>query len=160
MTSLPPTLLPESTHAQHHWRGSARRRRILLLVLVLGQTLAATWLLLAVLPYHGRTAVEVGIAVLFGLLFTWLSLGFWIALTGFVLRRRGGDPRAIEAREARAHDQHVDVGRQRCCPHGLGAGRPFPPPGIGLEVFSEDLRAHRGLPCPVGRVSSARSRWS
>ena len=99
MTSLPPTLLPESTHAQHHWRGSARRRRILLLVLVLGQTLAATWLLLAVLPYHGRTAVEVGIAVLFGLLFTWLSLGFWIALTGFVLRRRGGDPRSLMRRQ-------------------------------------------------------------
>ena len=99
MTSLPPTLLPESTHAQHHWRGSARRRRILLLALVLGQTLAATWLLLAVLPYHGRTAVEVGIAVLFGLLFTWLSLGFWIALTGFVLRRRGGDPRSLMRRQ-------------------------------------------------------------
>ena len=54
--------------------------------------------------------------------------------------------------------KHVDVDRQRGCPHGLGTGRPFPPPGIGLEVFSEDLRAHRGLPCPVGRVSSARSR--
>ncbi|WVM87844.1 hypothetical protein UMZ34_15475 [Halopseudomonas pachastrellae] len=85
MTSLPPTLLPDSTHAQYNWRASARRRRALLLVLVLGQTLAATWLLLAVLPYHGRTWVEVGIAALFALLFTWLSLGFWIAMTGFVL---------------------------------------------------------------------------
>ena len=81
MTSLPPTLLPDSTHAQYNWRASARRRRALLLVLVLGQTLAATWLLLAVLPYHGRIWVEVGIAALFALLFTWLSLGFWIAMT-------------------------------------------------------------------------------
>ena len=42
MTSLPPTLLPDSTHAQYNWRASARRRRALPLVLVLGQTLAAT----------------------------------------------------------------------------------------------------------------------
>ena len=111
MTSLPPTLLPDSTHAQYNWRASARRRRALLLVLVLGQTLAATWLLLAVLPYHGRTWVEVGIAALFALLFTWLSLGFWIAMTGFVLRRLGGDQRSLLRRQDAATLASTPLGR-------------------------------------------------
>ncbi|MGI3131556.1 glucans biosynthesis glucosyltransferase MdoH [Halopseudomonas pachastrellae] len=99
MTSLPPTLLPASTRPQDNWRSSARRRRVLLLTLVLGQTAAATWFLLSVLPYHGRTWVEVGIAALFALLFTWLSLGFWIGLIGFVLRRCGGDQRSLLRRQ-------------------------------------------------------------
>lgn len=102
MNSQLPELLPDSASAHDNWRVSARYRRLLLLIMVLGQTLAATWLLLAVLPYHGRTWVEAGIAALFALLFTWLSLGFWIALFGFVLRRCGGDQRSLLHRQSAA----------------------------------------------------------
>lgn len=84
------------------WRRAALLRRSLLLVLVVGQTLAASWLMLSVLPYRGGSGVEIALLVLFALLFAWISFGFWIAIAGFTLRRLGGDPHSLLRQQAPA----------------------------------------------------------
>lgn len=85
-----------------HWRGMAYSRRALLTVLVAAQTLIATYYILAVLPYHGATDLERGITALFALLFGWISVGFWMALFGFVVRRAGGDSYSLLRRHSPA----------------------------------------------------------
>ncbi|WP_220469225.1 glucans biosynthesis glucosyltransferase MdoH [Pseudomonas sp. 5Ae-yellow] len=90
--TLPATM---STPQRPRWRLAATARRGLLALVVLVQTLTATYFMLSVLPYHGGNLVEAGMATLFALLFAWISVGFWIGLTGFVLRRLGGDPRSL-----------------------------------------------------------------
>ena len=62
----------------------ATMRRIALLALVVAQTIFATDYMAAVLPYHGRQPLEVGILALFAILFLWVSAGFWTAMAGFV----------------------------------------------------------------------------
>ncbi|HLX27033.1 MAG TPA: glucans biosynthesis glucosyltransferase MdoH [Casimicrobiaceae bacterium] len=80
------------------WRVRAAHRRIVLVVLIVTQTLVATNYMRLVLPYHGRTLLEIGMLVLFGVLFAWISAGFWTALAGFWLLARGGDTYAISRR--------------------------------------------------------------
>ncbi|PRB77482.1 glucans biosynthesis glucosyltransferase MdoH [Pseudomonas sp. MYb185] len=77
--------------SRRRWRTVALLRRSLLLLLVGGQTLMASWFMLSVLPYQGGNGVEIGMLVLFAILFAWISFGFWIAVAGFILRRLGGD---------------------------------------------------------------------
>ncbi len=84
------------------WRLAAILRRTLLGSLVAAQTLVATYLMVAVLPYHGGNGIELGLASLFAILFAWLSAGFWMAIFGFVLRRRGGDPQSLAHRHSAA----------------------------------------------------------
>ncbi len=84
------------------WRRVATFRRLLLTVFVMGQTLIACYFLLWVLPYHGGTMVELGLLVLFALLYMWIAVGFWTALFGFVLRLIGGDRHGLLKRHAGA----------------------------------------------------------
>jgi membrane glycosyltransferase len=77
------------------WRRAAAWRRMLLTCLVLAQTLAGIYILTWVLPYHGGNLVELGLIVLFALLFTWISVGFWVGLLGFLVRRLGGDRHSL-----------------------------------------------------------------
>jgi membrane glycosyltransferase len=53
----------------------------------------------AVLPYHGRQPLEIGVLALFAILFLWVSAGFWTAIAGFVVQLRGRDRYAISARD-------------------------------------------------------------
>src|SRR4029079_3563336 len=81
-------------------RGKASRaatlRRTAFLVLALAQTVAFAYFMAAnVLPYHGQQPLEVAILTLFTLLFAWVSLGFWTALSGFVILCFGGDRHTI-----------------------------------------------------------------
>lgn len=85
--------------ARRRWWTVALIRRSLLLLLVVGQTLLASWFMLSVLPYHGGNGVEIGMLVLFAILFAWISFGFWIALAGFALRRMGGDRYSLLRRQ-------------------------------------------------------------
>jgi len=85
------------------WRLAAWIRRTLLLVLVLAQSLAGTYFMIAVLPYHGGNAVEKGLGALFCILFAWISVGFWTGVFGFVLRRFGGDRLSL----LRRHRHHL-----------------------------------------------------
>jgi membrane glycosyltransferase len=77
-------------------RCTAMVRRTLLTVLVLAQTAAFVHgMATHVLPYHGAQPLEVAILSLSAILFGWVSLGFWTAITGFVLLCRGADRHAI-----------------------------------------------------------------
>jgi membrane glycosyltransferase len=86
---------PPGGAARKRWYHVANRRRIVLIALALAQTWLATMLMSAVLPYHGQQPLELAILVLFAILFTWVSMGFWTALAGFLVLARGGDRYAI-----------------------------------------------------------------
>ena len=73
------------------WVRAARRRRLLLWLLVLVPTVIASGFMVNVLPYQGRTLLEVAIVVFFGALFGWISIGFWSAMMGFWVLARGRD---------------------------------------------------------------------
>jgi membrane glycosyltransferase len=104
--SWPPALRLFSPGGRHRpvrrerWLGAAAFRRTLLLALVLAQTLAGTWSMIAVLPYHGTQPLEIAILALFAVLFGWVSAGFWTAMMGFVLLVAGRDRYAISASAA------------------------------------------------------------
>ncbi|WP_175624572.1 MULTISPECIES: glucans biosynthesis glucosyltransferase MdoH [Oxalobacteraceae] len=70
-------------------------RRLVLLLLMLGQTGLATYYMSSVLPYQGKQPLEIAMLALFALLFCWVSAGFWTAMTGFILLARGKDPHLI-----------------------------------------------------------------
>lgn len=86
------------------WRRAAFWRRGLVIVLCAAQTLAAGAALLGVLPWGGRTWLERALVAVFCLLFAFLSSGLWVAVYGFVLRRRGGDRLRPDARVPRLPD--------------------------------------------------------
>jgi len=87
-------------HPGRRWRVRAAHRRLILVALIVTQTIVATDFMAQVLPYHGRQPLEVAILVLFGVLFAWISAGFWTALAGFWLLARGYDRYAISHRMA------------------------------------------------------------
>jgi membrane glycosyltransferase len=84
-----------SPDPQGHWHAVGTFRRVVLLGLVIAQTYIATNFMVAVLPYHGRQPLEIVMLVLFGILFAWVSGGFWTAIAGCVLLLLGGDRFAI-----------------------------------------------------------------
>ncbi len=86
------------------WVRVARRRRLLLGLLVLAPTLIASAFMVNVLPSQGRTWLEVAIAVCFGALFGWISIGFWTAVLGFFVLVRRRDRFAITNLAATAVD--------------------------------------------------------
>ncbi|MGB5540805.1 MAG: glucans biosynthesis glucosyltransferase MdoH, partial [Gammaproteobacteria bacterium] len=112
------------------WRAVVLRRRAVLTLLVLVQTLVASYFMISVLPYHGGNAVEQGLVVLFAILFAWISVGFWTAVFGFVMRRRGGDVYSL----ARRHN------KQRL------AETPLARTAVIIPVYHEPIdRSFRGI---------------
>lgn len=93
------------------WQGAAKRRRVLLTTLVLTQTAAGVAAMQTVLPYRAGNPVEIAILVLFGILFLWISVGFWVGVTGFVIRRLGGDPHALLNRHGREELERTPLAR-------------------------------------------------
>ena len=65
------------------WTWTARRRRTLLAILVWAPSIVASGFMLDVLPQQGDNPLEIAIAVFFGALFGWISIGFWTAMFGF-----------------------------------------------------------------------------
>ncbi|HUD00216.1 MAG TPA: glycosyltransferase, partial [Candidatus Polarisedimenticolaceae bacterium] len=65
------------------WRAAAASRRLLLIALIIIQTAIATWSLSNTFPYPWLKPSEIAILVLFAVLFSWISLGFWSAVAGF-----------------------------------------------------------------------------
>src|SRR5439155_15460113 len=74
-------------------------RRVALLVLVAFGAVVGTDTMTDVLPKHGGTPLEQGLLILFGVLFAWISAGFWTGVMGaWVLLRGhfgGGDRSAV-----------------------------------------------------------------
>jgi membrane glycosyltransferase len=75
------------------WKWKVRRRRTAFAVVVLAQTAVATGFLVEALPRKGTTPTEALIAVLFAILFAWISTGLWMSMIGFwsVVVRRNRD---------------------------------------------------------------------
>ncbi len=71
------------------WCRAARRRRILLALVILIPTVAAVSTMGSVLPHQGSTPIEAAVLAVFSVLFAWISVGFWTASFGFytLLRR-------------------------------------------------------------------------
>ena len=115
LTQLPPSADPSnpninastSSHSPTPWTPSPKKsrwrlhialRRFLLTSLVLGQTALGSFYMTAVLPYHGGNAIEISLIALFAIMFLWISVGFWMAITGFIIRRFGGDSQSLMRR--------------------------------------------------------------
>ncbi len=81
------------------WERAARHRRHVLLALVLSSAAGATALLSLILPVHGYPGLRVLQIGLFGVLFAWVSAGFFTAIMGFWVLWRG-DPHALSSRAA------------------------------------------------------------
>ncbi|MCQ2031075.1 glucans biosynthesis glucosyltransferase MdoH [Stutzerimonas zhaodongensis] len=111
--------LPAPIVDRSGWRKVAAFRRTTLLLLMLVQTVIATWHMKSVLPYQGWAlidlqevfqqplqesarqilpyVVQTSILMLFALLFCWVSVGFWTALMGFFQLLKGHDHYNISA---------------------------------------------------------------
>ena len=77
-------------------RRTARVRRTVFIILALVQAAAfAYYMTTRILPYHGEQPLELAILSLSTILFAWVSVGFWTALSGFLLLVFGADRHAI-----------------------------------------------------------------
>lgn len=65
------------------WEKTARGRRFLFLILILVPTFLSTRFMAQLLPHKGGNGIEAVLVLLFGVLFAWISTGFWTALLGF-----------------------------------------------------------------------------
>ena len=88
-------LREERRRARVAWGRRGRWRRALLAILVVVPSVLAGAAFLATLPAQLWLPAELALALFFGALFGWISLGFWTALFGFVVLLRGGDRFAI-----------------------------------------------------------------
>jgi membrane glycosyltransferase len=91
---------PTRPGALGSWQLAGTVRRTALGIAIALQTWIATQFMASVLPYHGGQLVEIGVLVLFAVLFSWVSAGFWMAIMGFLLLLRGRDRFAISATSA------------------------------------------------------------
>ncbi|WP_079230006.1 glucans biosynthesis glucosyltransferase MdoH [Pseudomonas putida] len=104
------------------WRTVGSIRRYILLTLMIGQTIVAGFYMKGILPYQGWSfvdldeivkqplwdtvvqvwpyALQTSILVLFGILFCWVSAGFWTALMGFLELLTGRDKYKISGSSA------------------------------------------------------------
>jgi membrane glycosyltransferase len=83
-----------------NWQRIGGWRRLILLLLMFGQTGLATYFMSTVLPYQGTRPMEMVTLALFAILFCWISAGFWTAMAGFLVLLRGGDRYMISAGDA------------------------------------------------------------
>ncbi len=98
--SLPGKDPADSRVSPGGWQTAANLRRMALLALTVAQVYFLTSAMAAVLPYHGHRVLEIAILILFAILTAWVSLGFWTAIMGFVVKVAGGDRFAISASAA------------------------------------------------------------
>jgi len=73
------------------WARRGRWRRAALALLVVGPSALAGVAFLSTLPARVWLPAEVALAVFFGALFGWISVGFWTAVFGFAVMLRAGD---------------------------------------------------------------------
>ena len=87
-----------------------RLRRLLLLGLVLLGAWVGTSAMADVLPNHGQGFEETGLLILFGILFGWISAGFWTGLMGAIELLRGPGRGPLARRAANAPLLPIDSG--------------------------------------------------
>ncbi len=135
--------LPLRARRKTRWARAGRRRRIVLLFLVLIPTLIASSFMLEVLPYQGRAPLEILIALLFGALFGWISIGFWTAFAGFALLLRGGDRYLITRTDAEGAGP-IDPAARTAIVMPI-CEEPVERVYAGLEVIQSALERHGAL---------------
>ena len=118
----PKQQIDERVLPKARWRTVGSIRRYILLVLMLGQTIVAGWYMKGIMPYQGWAfvdleevlhqplmqtaqqvlpyALQTSILILFGILFCWVSAGFWTALMGFLELLTGHDKYRISGKSA------------------------------------------------------------
>jgi membrane glycosyltransferase len=96
-----PSSLTRAGQLRQRWERVALRRRALLLLLISIPTVIASQFMVEVLPYQGRTPLELAIVAFFGTLFGWISIGFWTALVGFFILISRRDRFRVSAEIAR-----------------------------------------------------------
>ncbi len=71
------------------WEQVAHRRRLLLLFLVLVPTIFACSLMTKTLSHKSSAILETLLVIFFGILYAWISIGFWASAAGFmtIMRR-------------------------------------------------------------------------
>ncbi|MGR9107857.1 MAG: glucans biosynthesis glucosyltransferase MdoH [Gammaproteobacteria bacterium] len=107
-STVPLSATPVSKPA---WRAAAWLRRSVMAIMVLSQTAIAAHLMVWVLPYHGSDFLEIAITAVFAILFLWISLGFWTAVYGFLIRLRGGDRLSLLRRHPESELTGVPLAR-------------------------------------------------
>jgi membrane glycosyltransferase len=80
---------------EDHPERSPMLRRVLLVVLVVLGAVVGTDYMIDIMPQHGEDWAERGLLLLFGILFGWVSAGFWTAVLGAWVMLRGRDRHAI-----------------------------------------------------------------
>ncbi len=123
---------------------AATARRTIFTILALLQTITFAYCMTTrILPYHGEQPLELAILCLSTILFAWVSLGFWTALSGFVLLCFGRDRHAITASAAANTPLPLDVRTAIIMPiRNEHVGRVF----AGLRATYESLAATPALP--------------
>ena len=106
---------------------AARRRRLVLPLLVFAPAALATRLMVEVLDGGGLSALELALVALFAVLFAGVSFGFWTVLAGLGVKLRGGD--------------RFDLGRE-----AVPIPETLPPTALAMPIFHEDVdRVFAGL---------------
>ncbi|MFF7707533.1 glucans biosynthesis glucosyltransferase MdoH [Pseudomonas sp. NPDC007930] len=125
LTGKPQTPQPTSDKRdlpKARWRMVGSLRRYILLILMIGQTIVAGYYMKGLMPYQGWALVDLqevarqpilisaqqvlpyvlqtSILILFGILFCWVSAGFWTALMGFLELLTGRDKYRISGASA------------------------------------------------------------
>jgi len=123
-------------------RAALVRRTIFTILALLQSATFAYYMTTRVLPYHGAQPLELAILCVSTLLFAWVSLGFWTALSGFVVLCCGGDRHAITASAAPHTPIPRDVRTAVVMPiRNEHVGRVF----AGLRATYESLAATSAL---------------
>ncbi|HIU16919.1 MAG TPA: glucans biosynthesis glucosyltransferase MdoH [Candidatus Avidesulfovibrio excrementigallinarum] len=79
------------TDFHQEWKKAAHSRRKILMLLTVLPSVGAAYLMYSMMPHTASNAIEIGLCVLFAILFGWISLGFWSAVAGVILLVRGVD---------------------------------------------------------------------
>jgi len=95
-------VITETPASFYHWKLRGWVRRLVFVLLIVVQVITGTRVLLQVLPYHGENVLELSLTVIFTLMFTWISIGFWMGVYGFFLRLLGGDSLSLLRRHKHA----------------------------------------------------------
>ena len=94
-----------SADVQTGWRRAAKRRRLALAFVVVGQTALASWSLGRTFSNPELSALQVAIIVNFSILFSWISFSFWSNVAGFWTLWRGAGAGRLADEAKRSVDQ-------------------------------------------------------
>lgn len=90
-------MMPESPTSPSAWIPAGNRRRILLLLLILAPSCLAASIMYTLLPTTVGVVCNSIVTLLFGILFCWISIGFWSSVAGLVIMLFKIDRHSISA---------------------------------------------------------------